>query len=271
MGETRPDGSPVAEGAAWKSGRRGGGLGARTVEMRPRAISGRNPAAPSASDQLSSPHGVGGRGFAPANPQGAHVRREDVVTRTSTRAERLHEHGGECEVLPGFRFDLHGVGLTGEERAGFTLAGRDREDRAAGVLGVRARVAVLSQRLETRSIIGGAGHEEFRSGVDDDGHTRCEWCRCPGPGRDALDDSGRIAVFGKRLEAVAAVCHSCIEQGTTRIVYGTEIDQTPGTGVDQAPRQAGPDTGADDPDSSIRLVDSHAVADYVEVTITPQS
>ncbi|MGB5168709.1 MAG: hypothetical protein WBN35_14380 [Acidimicrobiia bacterium] len=54
-------------------------------------------------------------------------------------------------------------------------------------------------------------------------------------------------------------------------MYGTEIDQTPGTGVDQAPRQAGPDTGADDPDSSIRLVDSHAVADYVEVTITPQS
>ena len=52
---------------------------------------------------------------------------------------------------------------------------------------------------------------------------------------------------------------------------GTEIDQTPGAGADQAPRQAGPDTGAHDPDSSIRLVDSYSVANYVEVTITPQS
>ena len=52
---------------------------------------------------------------------------------------------------------------------------------------------------------------------------------------------------------------------------GTEIDQTPGTGADQAPRQAGPDTGADDPDSSIRLVDGYAITDYVQVTITPQS
>ena len=51
---------------------------------------------------------------------------------------------------------------------------------------------------------------------------------------------------------------------------GTEIDQTPGVGVDQAPRQAGPDTGADDPDSSIRTVDLGSLADYVQVTITPQ-
>ena len=52
---------------------------------------------------------------------------------------------------------------------------------------------------------------------------------------------------------------------------GTEIDQTPGTWPDQAPRQAGPDTGADDPDSSIRLVDGYATGDYIQVTITPQS
>ena len=52
---------------------------------------------------------------------------------------------------------------------------------------------------------------------------------------------------------------------------GTEIGQTPGAGADQAPRQAGPDTGAHDPDSSIRLVDSYYVANHVEVTITPQS
>ena len=35
---------------------------------------------------------------------------------------------------------------------------------------------------------------------------------------------------------------------------GTEIDQAPGVGVDQAPRQAGPDTGALDPDPTIRDV-----------------
>ena len=51
---------------------------------------------------------------------------------------------------------------------------------------------------------------------------------------------------------------------------GTEIDQTPGVGADQAPRQAGPDTGADDPDTSIRTVDLGSIADYVQVTITPQ-
>ena len=52
---------------------------------------------------------------------------------------------------------------------------------------------------------------------------------------------------------------------------GTEVDQTPGTGADQAPRQAGPDTGADDTNASIRPVDGYAVTDYVQVTITPQS
>lgn len=34
---------------------------------------------------------------------------------------------------------------------------------------------------------------------------------------------------------------------------GTEIDEEPGLGGDQAPRQAAADTGADDPDSSVRL------------------
>lgn len=36
---------------------------------------------------------------------------------------------------------------------------------------------------------------------------------------------------------------------------GTEADQEPGVGADQAMRQAGPDTGADDPDDTVRLAD----------------
>lgn len=48
---------------------------------------------------------------------------------------------------------------------------------------------------------------------------------------------------------------------------GTEIDQTPGVGPDQAPRQAGPNTGADDPDANIREV-AISASDYIVVTIT---
>ncbi len=51
---------------------------------------------------------------------------------------------------------------------------------------------------------------------------------------------------------------------------GTEADQTPGFGPDQAPRQAGPNTGASDPINHVRSVDLNA-ADYVRVTITPNS
>ena len=36
---------------------------------------------------------------------------------------------------------------------------------------------------------------------------------------------------------------------------GTEANQAPGLGSDQAPRQAGPDTGVEDPDASVREVD----------------
>ncbi len=51
---------------------------------------------------------------------------------------------------------------------------------------------------------------------------------------------------------------------------GTEIDQTPGEGPDQAPRQSGPDTGAPDPDSTVRLVeDAPAVQDLIAVTVEP--
>ena len=51
---------------------------------------------------------------------------------------------------------------------------------------------------------------------------------------------------------------------------GTEVDQTPGVGADQAPRQAGPDTGADDSDPNIREVSGFDVADYITVTVTSQ-
>ncbi len=49
---------------------------------------------------------------------------------------------------------------------------------------------------------------------------------------------------------------------------GTEIDQTPGFGPDQAPRQAGPNTGAADPINHVRGLDIDA-SGYVKVTITP--
>jgi hypothetical protein len=51
----------------------------------------------------------------------------------------------------------------------------------------------------------------------------------------------------------------------------TEADQTPGVGTDQAPRQAGPNTGASDADDAARLVDTDTVAvgdDIVRITVT---
>jgi hypothetical protein len=50
---------------------------------------------------------------------------------------------------------------------------------------------------------------------------------------------------------------------------GTEVDQTPGEGADQAPRQAGPNTGEAE-NGPVELVEDFT--DYqVLVTITPQS
>jgi hypothetical protein len=46
---------------------------------------------------------------------------------------------------------------------------------------------------------------------------------------------------------------------------GTEIDQTVGEGPDQAPRQAGPDTGASDPIKRVRLVNSSEVPAVNEI------
>ncbi len=51
---------------------------------------------------------------------------------------------------------------------------------------------------------------------------------------------------------------------------GTEIDQPVGEGADQAPRQSGPDTGADDPDNTVRRVTSlGAASQFISVTVTP--
>ncbi len=54
---------------------------------------------------------------------------------------------------------------------------------------------------------------------------------------------------------------------------GTEANEIPGIGVNQAPRQSGPNTGPADPDSTVRLVnDSFEYPDIdqvLQVTITP--
>ncbi|MGI9641241.1 MAG: spondin domain-containing protein [Acidimicrobiia bacterium] len=69
------------------------------------------------------------------------------------------------------------------------------------------------------------------------------------------------------FDAAGAPIGSDITDLVTVWDAGTEIDQTPGVGPDQAPRQAGPDTGADDPDPNVREVALNAT-DYIRVTIT---
>jgi hypothetical protein len=53
---------------------------------------------------------------------------------------------------------------------------------------------------------------------------------------------------------------------------GTEVNQAPGFGADQAPRQAGPNTGADE-NGVVRLVaDDYAypnLAGTIRVTVSP--
>jgi hypothetical protein len=53
---------------------------------------------------------------------------------------------------------------------------------------------------------------------------------------------------------------------------GTEMNQWPGVGPDQAPRQSGPDTGADDADAAVRLVDDGylypAAGQVIRVTLS---
>jgi len=48
---------------------------------------------------------------------------------------------------------------------------------------------------------------------------------------------------------------------------GTEIDERPGFGPNQAPRQSGPNVGADDPDTTVRVVDGRSAERYLRVTV----
>ncbi len=51
---------------------------------------------------------------------------------------------------------------------------------------------------------------------------------------------------------------------------GTEVDQIPGAGLDQAPRQAGANTGAPDPNTTVRMVSDAslpAIADVIRVWV----
>lgn len=55
------------------------------------------------------------------------------------------------------------------------------------------------------------------------------------------------------------------------IDVGTEADQRPGFGTDQAPRQSGPDTGADDPDDRVRVVEGIDLTRDLRVTVEAMS
>ena len=56
---------------------------------------------------------------------------------------------------------------------------------------------------------------------------------------------------------------------------GTEVNQEPGVGLDQVQRQSGANTGAADPDNTVRMAPDTfgnlpGVADIIKVTITAQ-
>ncbi|WP_437774215.1 spondin domain-containing protein [Sorangium sp. So ce1097] len=55
---------------------------------------------------------------------------------------------------------------------------------------------------------------------------------------------------------------------------GSEANEEPGAGPNQAPRQGSPNTGAKDPDNTVRLVQDGytypAVEDVIQVTVTPE-
>ena len=51
---------------------------------------------------------------------------------------------------------------------------------------------------------------------------------------------------------------------------GTEADETPGLGENQAPRQAGPDTGEADPDTTVRAVDIELNGEVIRATLSAE-
>ena len=84
-----------------------------------------------------------------------------------------------------------------------------------------------------------------------------DWFWSPGPEGLALLNEDGTPVSGDVTDQV------------TLWDAGTEVDQTPGEGADQAPRQAGPDTGEADENTSVRLVDGFTTANYIAVNLTP--
>jgi len=84
-----------------------------------------------------------------------------------------------------------------------------------------------------------------------------DWFWSAGPSGLALVDADGNAVSGDVTDQVSLWD------------AGTEADQTPGEGADQAPRQTGPDTGDADADSTVRAVDGFDAANYLAVTLTP--
>lgn len=83
----------------------------------------------------------------------------------------------------------------------------------------------------------------------------------------APDEEG-IALFGEDGSAMMGDITSMIQLWYA----GTEINQPLGVGLDQAPRQSGPNTGAPDPDNTVRLANGDhipAVDSIIRVTIMP--
>jgi hypothetical protein len=77
-----------------------------------------------------------------------------------------------------------------------------------------------------------------------------------------------IALFGEDGSAIMGDITSMIQLWYA----GTEVNQPLGVGLDQAPRQSGPNTGAPDPDNTVRLATGDhipAVDSIIRVTITP--
>ena len=86
----------------------------------------------------------------------------------------------------------------------------------------------------------------------------------PAPGGIALFDGSGIAITGDVTSQVM------LWDG------GTEVNQEPGAGPDQAPRQSGPDAGAADTDATVRLAPDTfgnlpVVSDVIQVTVTSTS
>ena len=77
-----------------------------------------------------------------------------------------------------------------------------------------------------------------------------------------------IALFGEDGSAIMGDITSMVQLWYA----GTEVNQPLGVGLDQAPRQSGPNTGAPDPDNTVRLATGDhipAVDRVIRVTITP--